>query len=183
LSRISLAFSAFFGLLFGGSLPDSVIAALGLSKRGASKAASPAAAPAPAAPVYSSDAALQILGILQRDARLLDFLMEDISPYTDDQIGAAVRDIHANSRAALQRYTTLEPVIDGVEGAVTQLTAAGPLKNDPAAIKLLGNVPADGSAKAGVLRHKGWKVSKLDLPTPAAKANLKILAPAEIEVE
>jgi hypothetical protein len=184
LSRISLAFSAFFGLLFGGSLPDSVIAALGLSKRGA-KASSPAAAPAaPATPVYSSDAALQILGILQRDARLLDFLMEDISPYTDDQIGAAVRDIHANSRAALQRYATLEPVIDGVEGAVTQLTAAGPLKNDPAAIKLLGNVPADGGGvKAGTLRHKGWKVSKLDLPIPAAKANLKILAPAEIEVE
>lgn len=181
MSRISLAFSAFFGLLFGGALPDSVIAALGLSKRSAAKSAAPA--PPAAAPAYSPDAALQFLGILQRDARLLDFLMEDIAPYSDEQVGAAVRAIHENSRAVLQRYATLEPIIDGVEGAVTQLTAAGPLKNDPAAIKLLGNVPADGNVKAGLLRHKGWKASKLDLPTPTAKSNLKILAPAEIEVE
>lgn len=179
MSRISLAFSSFFGLLFGGELPESVISALGLSKR----AAKTAAAPAPAPKVDVSEGALQLLGLLQRDSRLLDFLMEDISPYSDEQVGAAVRNIHESSRTTLQRYLALQPVIDGVEGAVTQLTAAGPLKNDPAAIKLLGNVPADGNVKAGVLRHKGWRVEKIDLPAYPAKANLKILAPAEIEVE
>lgn len=180
MSRISLAFSSFFSLLFSGTLPDGVLAALGLSKRTSAKA-SPAAAPAPL--VQSSDGALQLLGILQRDARLLDFLMEDISPYSDEQVGSAVRSIHENSRAALSRYATLQPVIDGVEGAVTQLTAAGALKNDPSAIKLLGNVPADGNVKAGLLRHKGWKAEKLDLPVLPPKTNFKILAPAEIEVE
>ncbi len=179
MSRISLAFSAFFGLLFEGALPDGVLAALGLSKKTAAKPTAAAAAPL----VQSSDGALQLLGILQRDARLLDFLMEDIAPYSDEQVGAAVRSIHENSRTALLRYATLQPVIDGVEGAVTQLTAAGPLKNDPNAIKLLGNVPADGSVKAGLLRHKGWKAEKLDLPVPPPKTNFKILAPAEVEVE
>lgn len=126
---------------------------------------------------------MQVLGILQRDARLLDFLMEDISPYSDEQVGAAVRGIHENAKAALNRYMKLEPVIDGVEGAVTQLSAAGNLRNDPNAIKLLGNVPADGNVKAGLLRHKGWRLTKLDLPTVPAKTKLEILAPAEIEVE
>ncbi len=179
MGRISLAFSSFFGLLFGGELPDSVIVALGLTKR----AAKPAPAPAAPPKVDVSEGALQLLGLLQRDARLVDFLMEDISAYSDEQVGAAVRNIHESSRTTLGRYLKLEPVIDGVEGAVTQLTAAGALKNDPAAIKLLGNVPADGNVKAGLLRHKGWKVEKIELPALGAKANHKILAPAEIEVE
>ncbi len=180
MSRISLAFSSFFGLLFKGELPDSVILALGLSKRVAKAAPSPASA---APKVDVSDGALQLLALLQRDARLLDFLMEDVSPYSDEQVGAAVRNIHESSRATLQRYLSLQPVIDGVEGAVTQLSAAGVLKNDPGAIKLLGNVPADGNVKTGTLRHKGWKVEKIELPALQVKANLKILAPAEIEVE
>jgi hypothetical protein len=178
LGRISLAFSAFFSLLFGGSLSDGVISALGLTKRGATKPAAPAAPPPP-----PSEGALQVLGILQRDARLLDFLMEDIAPYSDEQVGAAVRGIHENAKTALGRYAKLEPVIDGVEGAVTQLSAAGNLRNDPNAIKLLGNVPADGNVKAGLLRHKGWRVTKMDLPTVPPKAKLEIIAPAEIEVE
>ncbi len=180
MSRISLAFSSFFGLLFGGQLPESVILALGLSKRAAKATPAPAAV---APKVDVSDGALQLLALLQRDARLLDFLMEDVSPYSDEQVGAAVRNIHESSRATLQRYLSLQPVIDGVEGAVTQLSAAGALKNDPGAIKLLGNVPADGNVKAGTLRHKGWKVEKIELPALQVKANLKILAPAEIEVE
>ncbi len=177
MSRISLAFSSFFGLLFGGQLPDSVIAALGLSRRAAAKAAPPPT------PSNTSEGALQLLSLLQRDARLLDFLMEDVAPYSDEQVGAAVRNIHESSRATLQRYLSLQPVIDGVEGAVTQLSAAGALKNDPGAIKLLGKVPADGQVRAGILRHKGWRVEKIELPVSPAKTNLKILAPAEIEVE
>ena len=84
MSRITLAFSSFFGLLFGGQLPDSVLIALGLSKRGAKS--TPAAAAPPKVDV--SEGALQLLGLLQRDARLVDFLMEDISAYSDEQVGA-----------------------------------------------------------------------------------------------
>ena len=76
-----------------------------------------------------------MLAILQRDARLIDFLMEDISAYSDDQVGAAVRSLHDQSRTALSRYVTLAPVIDGVEHTPTRVDS-----RDPNSIKLLGNV-------------------------------------------
>jgi hypothetical protein len=160
--------------LFGGALSDATMSELGLSRR----AAGPAKPTAPAAAAFKpSDGALQILSILQRDARLIDFIMEDISAYTDDQVGAAVRGLHDQSREALARYVTLAPVIDSVEGTYAR-TPAG----DPAAVKFVGNVPA-GTPPGGVLRHKGWRVTKVDLPALPAKQDTAILAPAEIEIE
>jgi hypothetical protein len=127
-----------------------------------------------------SDGALQILGILQRDARLIDFLMEDIASYSDDQIGAAVRTLHADSRAALTRHVTLAPVLDGVEGTFQKLD--GTKAPDPNRIKLIGNVPASGKIPGGTLRHRGWSAASVNLPA-LGKQNPAILATAEIEVE
>jgi hypothetical protein len=42
-----------------------------------------------------------MLGILQREGRLIDFLEEDVASFTDAQIGAAVRDIHKGCKKAL----------------------------------------------------------------------------------
>jgi hypothetical protein len=173
LSRISSAFSSFFGILFGGELPDEVAEEFGYAKKAEEK---PAVKPQPE--VRTSDGALQMLSILQRDARLIDFLMEEISGYSDDQVGAAVRSLHEQSRAALTRYVTLSPVIDAVEGTRTQIG-----KNDPNSVKLVGNVPANGKASQGILRHKGWRVEKVDLPKIQASQDAKVLAPAEIEIE
>jgi hypothetical protein len=154
-----------------------VLISLNLSRRSAG-APSKAAAPVPAAPtVRTSDGALQILAILQRDSRLIDFLMEDVSSYSDDQIGAAVRELHDQSRDAIARYVTLAPVIDGVEG--TYAKAPGP---DPNLVKFVGNVPAQTPA-GGTLRHKGWRASRVDLPNLPAKQDATIIAPAEIEIE
>jgi len=182
LHRILLAFRAFFNLLFHGALSDATMTELGLSRRAAGtvKAAAPvkSAAPAPAAPAVTvTDGALQILGILQRDSRLIDFIMEDISAYSDDQVGAAVRGLHDQSREALGRYVTLAPVIDSVEGTYAK-TPGG----DPTAVKFIGNVPA-GTPAGGVLRHKGWRATKVDLPALPAKQDAAIIAPAEIEIE
>jgi hypothetical protein len=171
--RLILAFRSFFAILFRGTLPDDVAAALGLSRRVVSK---PAAAPA-SAPSTPSDGALQILGILQRDSRLIDFLMEDIAAYSDDQVGAAVRSLHDQSRDALNRYIQLAPVIDGVEGTFTRLASI-----DPASVKLIGNVPPQ-PPPGGVLRHKGWRCVKVDLPALQGKQDPKIIAPAEVEIE
>jgi hypothetical protein len=173
LQRILFAIRSFFAILFTGSLPADIAEAYGFKK--------PVAAPPPPRPVpvlKPSDGALQILGILQRDARLVDFFMEDIAAYTDDQVGAAVRNLHEQARGVLQRYVTLAPVIDGVEGTYTKIE-----KSDPTAVKLLGNVPASGKAPGGTLRHKGWRASGVNLPALAASQNVSIIAPAEIEVE
>ena len=173
MSRIALAFRSFFSILFSGTLPSDIAQALGFAPI---RTPTPAAKPTPQA--RPSDGALQILGILQRDSRLIDFLMEDISAYSDEQVGAAVRNLHDQSRESLNRYLRLAPVIDAVEGSFTKLDS-----NDPAAVKLLGNVPASGKASGGVLRHKGWRAEKIDLPPLAASQTNSILAPAEIEVE
>ena len=58
---------------------------------------------------------LRVLAVLQRDGRLVDFLQEDIDPYTDAQIGAAVRDIHRGCRKALRDYLTVSPILPGLE--------------------------------------------------------------------
>jgi hypothetical protein len=103
--------------------------------------------------------------------------MEDIASYEDDQIGAAVRSLHDQARDSLARYLSLQPVIDGVEGAYTR-SGSG----DPAAVKFIGNVPA-GKPDGGVLRHKGWRAAKVDLPALNPKQDASIIAPAEIEIE
>jgi len=175
LSRILLAFRSFFNLLFQGRLSDELVRELGLGARSAAPAPK---APAPAAPAAkTSDGALQLLGILQRDSRLLDFLMEDLTSYSDDQIGAAVRELHDQCRDSVARYVTLQPVIDGVEGTFAQAPS-----KDPNVVKFIGNVPATPPS-GGTLRHKGWRAAKVDLPVLAPKQDATILAPAEIEIE
>jgi hypothetical protein len=173
LSRIALAFRSFFAILFTGRLPVDIAQAFGFTQV---KSPTPTAKPAPQA--RPSDGALQILGLLQRDSRLIDFLMEDISSYSDDQVGAAVRNLHDQCRDSLNRYLRLAPVIDAVEGSFTKLET-----NDAATVKLLGNVPVSGKAAGGILRHKGWRAEKIDLPPTPPGQSVTVIAPAEVEVE
>ena len=106
--------------------------------------------------------------------------MEDITAYEDEQIGAAVRSLHADSKATLARHLKLAPVIDGVEGTYQKLDASK--APDPNRIKLIGNVPASGKVPGGTLRHRGWKVSAVELPA-IGKQDISVIAPAELEVE
>ena len=170
MDRISFAFRSFFSILFQGTLAADIALAFGYAKAAPIKATAP---PKPQA--GPADGAVQILSLLQRDARLVDFLMEDISAYSDEQVGAAVRDVQAQSRQSLERYLQFQPVIDGVEGTYTKTEGVA-----VGGIKLIGNVPANGKAPGGLLRHKGWLAAKVDLPAALPGA---ILAPAEIEVE
>lgn len=168
--RLLLAFKSFFQILFRGAVSEAVAADLGLAARDTK----PAAPPPP--PARVSDGALQMLAILQRDSRLVDFIMEDIAPYSDEQVGAAVRTLHDQCRESLTRYLKLQPVIDGVEGTYTQAAASGGL------VKFIGNVPAQ-PPPGGVLRHKGWRAVTIDLPPLAPRQDASVIAPAEIEVE
>lgn len=172
MSRISAAFSSFFSILFSGVLPENIASEFGFMK--------PQPPPPPVEIPKVSDGALQILQILQRDSRLIDFLMEEITSFSDDQIGAAVRTIHADGKAALARHVTLAPVLDGVEGTPQKLNAGK--APDPQRIKLIGNVPASGKVAGGILRHRGWLASSVTLP-PLGKQDPAVLAPAEIEIE
>lgn len=120
---------------------------------------------------------LYLLSLLQREGRLVDFFSEDLDQYPDDQIGAAVRGIHENCKKTIEKNLKLEPVIDKPEGEETRIDPGF----DPHAIKLTGNVTGEPPFK-GILRHRGWRTAKLDLPTLSDVQDIGIIAPAEVEI-
>jgi len=120
---------------------------------------------------------LHLLTVLQRDGRLMDFFAEDLSAYQDVQIGAAVRSIQDNCKTALKKHLNPKAVMEGNEGDDIVV----PVDFDTSAIKLTGNVSGEPPFR-GVLRHKGWRASKLELPTLSAARDSHIIAPAEIEI-
>jgi hypothetical protein len=170
-TRVKLAFSAFFSILFHGILREHVEAAL-VSR----PAPEPPPPPPPPPPADPGHRATQLLAILQRDGRLVDFLMEDLAPYSDAQIGAAARDVHAGAGQALQRYFTLGPILDDEEGR--PVTLPGPI--DPARTKVVGHAAAQAPLR-GTLRHRGWEATRVALP-PLPSTGLDVVAPAEVEV-
>lgn len=131
----------------------------------------------PAEPPKPSGAPLRLLALLQREGRLLDFLMEDVQAYNDAQIGAAVRDIHRTCRKALQDHLVLEPVLPDAEGADVTV----PNGFDPAAIRLTGNVTGQPPFR-GALRHHGWRVRQIKLGPPPSGQDEFVLQPAEVEL-
>ena len=115
--RLSFAFRCFFSLLFRGEIPQEILQALSSSTAQAPPTAAARATAVPeksrpdAADSDALDRAVQMLALLQRDGRLVDFLEEDVSSYPDGQLGAAVRSIHSSCRQVLERYIKLEPVL------------------------------------------------------------------------
>jgi len=175
-TRVSYAFRCFFALLFKGYVPADVLDAFRPAAPASPAAAQPTARPADAGD--NADRAVQVLALLQRDGRLVDFLREEIAAFSDAQIGAAVRDVHANCRQVLDKYFAIEPVLADDEGQPT--TVSAPV--DPALVKVVGSVTTQ-AAYRGVVRHRGWRVGRVALPslapTPGARA---VIAPAEVEV-
>jgi hypothetical protein len=128
---------------------------------------------APKAPDHAE--ALQVLTLLQRDGRLIDFLSESLEGFSDSEIGAAARTVHQGCKKALDAYLELEPVYRDAEGA-TVTVAAG---FDPAAVRLTGNVVGTPPFK-GALRHHGWRAKRATFPPPQKDPH--IIAPAEVEL-
>jgi hypothetical protein len=121
---------------------------------------------------------LHLLSVLQREGRLLDFFGEDLSLYEDDQIGAAVRSVHEDCKAAMDKYISPVPVLDQEEGDEIEIEPGF----DPNAVKLTGNVAGEPPFK-GILRHRGWKAGKKEVPRLADVLDSGIIVPAEVEIE
>lgn len=190
LSRIPLAFGALFSLMANGGL-----AARYAALRDGAVVAPPAPAPAPVVaptppPVVAKapppppvlkengpDAALQLLALLQRDARLIDFVGEDLTGYADAQIGAAARLVHEGCARVLREHFTLVAVRDEAEGARITLQPGF----DAAAVRVTGNVVGQPPF-AGQLAHRGWRATEVRLPRLAEQHDARIVAPAEVEL-
>ena len=196
LGRISLAVSTFFSILGDGEFAAGVLrlrkgGAGGAAAASAASAPTPAAAPTPApaaapapapqpAPTLKEatpDAALQLLGLLQRDARFIDFVEEDIKGYSDADIGAAARLVHDGCRATLREHFTIRPVRDEAEGSRVTLAEGF----DATAVRLTGNVVGKAPFN-GSISHRGWRVDEVRLPKLTGSHNAKVIAPAEVEL-
>jgi hypothetical protein len=134
------------------------------------------ATPAPLLPP-SPVPALRLLGLLQQEARLVDFITEDIDGYSDEQVGAAVRTIHAGCRKVLNEHVQLERVFAADDGSEIVVDKGF----DPAAVRLTGNVTGDPPFR-GILQHGGWRVAKISLPEAAPAVDPAIVAAAEVEI-
>ncbi|WP_019616944.1 DUF2760 domain-containing protein [Psychromonas ossibalaenae] len=123
------------------------------------------------------DAALQLLTLLQQDARFIDFIEEDLTGYSDADIGAAARVVHEGSKKTLNTYFTFEAVRS--EDEETRITL--PEGFNASEVRLTGNVVGDAPFN-GTLVHKGWKVSDVKLPKLVEGHDTSIVAPAEVEL-
>jgi hypothetical protein len=176
MQRIVLAFKLFFKILFD----DAIFARAASLLQPTPVPAAPKPAPAPAAaPALSTRSdALTLLSVLQREARLIDFLKEEITAYDDAQIGAAVRDVHRDAAATLERLFALRPLMNEPEGTEIPLT----LNPDTARLRLVGNLGGTPPAR-GRLQHAGWQATKQDLPQFTGQSSTAlIIAPAEVEI-
>ncbi len=186
-----LAIRAFFAALFGSTLPREVIPA-GLLPEPADDAPTTIpepAAPEPAKPEKAPEPppapkgpapeaiAVQALAIFQTEGRLLDFLAEDIEGYSDEDIGAAVREVHRGCKKALADHFDLEPVREEEEEALVNV----PDGYDPAAVRLIGNI-VGSPPFSGTLKHKGWRAKSVRLPKAGEGDSALVIAPAEVEI-
>lgn len=133
--------------------------------------------PAPVLREAGPDAALQLLAILQREGRFVDFLEEDVAAFSDAQIGAAARVVHEGCRKAIREHVPVEPVRSEEEGVAVTLEKGF----DARAIRLTGNVTGEPPFR-GKIAHRGWRATDVKLPKMAEGHDAKILAPAEVEL-
>jgi hypothetical protein len=196
--RFFLAFAAYFRILFDADFAARVLAAQDSAdplppKAERPRSAAPQRQPSNQPPelphdvtssseqsssaLEAADGALQVLSLLQRQGRFVDFVQQDISAFSDADIGQAARVVHEGCRATLNKYLTLEAVVDSEEGATTTV----PSGFDARAIKLTGNVSGDAPYN-GVLRHRGWRAQHIELPQTQSGHAFNVLAPAEVEV-
>jgi len=125
----------------------------------------------------SPDAALQLLSLLQQEARFIDFIQEDLLGFSDADVGAAARVVHEGGKKVLQDYFSLASVRD--EQEESRITLAEGF--DATVVRLTGNVIGQAPF-TGTLVHRGWRVTEVRLPKLAEGHDARVIAPAEIEL-
>jgi hypothetical protein len=163
-ARVDLAFRV---------LGNAVLAA----KVAALEAPAPIEKPAELPPEKTHASGLAVLALLQREGRLIDFLQEDVASFSDAEIGAAARVVHAGSRKVLHQYLTLEPALKDAEGAAVTV----PVGFNAERIRLTGNVTGQPPFK-GSLKHHGWVATSVRFPSLSPSLDPRVIAPAEVEL-
>jgi hypothetical protein len=181
MGRVTAAFQIFFKTLFDAETASRVSDLLSGKTLPAATVipTPPVTPPKPVEPPKPRQSeALTLLAALQREARLVDFLKEDLSGYADEQIGAAVREIHRDAGQVLNRLFAIEPVVNDAEGATVDVPAGF----DAGQYRLTGQVTGSPPYR-GALQHHGWQATKCELPTfTGSPTAANTLAPAEVQL-
>lgn len=177
-SRVFLAWSAYFRILFDAAFAERV-AAVGEVKALPESAPEKAARPEPEKSAQvrmpRGREALQLLGLLQRGGRFIDFVEQDIATFSDADVGVAARVVHEGCRKAIRTHFTIAAIRTEEEGANVTIDAVTP------AVSLIGNV-AGSAPFCGKLEHRGWRASRVELPDMSDDHDANVLAPAEVSL-
>jgi hypothetical protein len=122
------------------------------------------------------DAALQLLGLLQKEARFLDFIQENVAAFSDAEVGIAARVVHEGCSKVLKEHFSLDTVFHEPEGSKITLEQGF----DATKVRLIGNIVSPPFT--GRLIHKGWQVTQISLPKLTAEHDPKSIAPGEVEL-
>ena len=136
--------------------------------------------PAPAPVVLkeaSPDAALQLLYLLQNDARFIDFIKEDMSAHSDEDVGMVARVIHEGCNKVLNDHFSFAPIAKENEGDKITLIEG----YDAAKVRVTGNIVGNPPF-TGTIIHKGWQITDVRLPSTVQGYNSNVIAPAEVEL-
>lgn len=175
MNRVELAFRTFFWIFFKRSFAEKIESFF------VEQPETPLLEEKPPQPLIQPKVrndAVQMLAILQREGRLIDFLKEPIDSYSDAQIGAAVRDIHRDCAAVVERVFDIQPLVDNDEGSCLTVVSGF----DPEQFRLTGNVTGNPPYQ-GTVRHHGWRAAKVELPVwNGNEESADIIAPVEVEL-
>jgi hypothetical protein len=144
----------------------------------------PPAAVVPAAVMPAANQAeaevVSFLALFQEKGRLIDFLMEDISSFSDAQVGAAARVVHSGCAAVLKENFAVCPVRDEREGDRVSVPAGYAADE----YRLIGRIAGEAPF-SGTLVHRGWKTGEVKLPRLVRRDGdrLPTIAPAEVELK
>ena len=136
------------------------------------------AAPVPTANQADAEV-VNFLAILQEKGRLVDFLMDDITSYSDAQVGAAGRVLHEGCKAVLLEHFGIRPMREEGEGSKVTI----PPGYAPDDYRLVGKISGEAPF-TGTLVHHGWRAEWVKLPRliGISAGRLPAIAPAEVEL-
>ena len=175
--RLFQAFGLFFRVLTDGQFAEQ-ISQLDPAKKQAELPKPSEEPKKKTSPKPKRNDAITLLAALQREARFVDIIREPLADYSNEQIGAAARDVLADCAKVIDRLLQIEPVTEGNEGD----QVSTPNNVDPGIYQLTGNVSGD-APYSGALVHHGWKATKCELPEwSGTEESSQVISPVELEI-
>ncbi len=124
--------------------------------------------------------AVELLATLQREARFVDFIKEDITTCDDTTLGAAVRGVHDRCAEVLERCFAIRSLSDKREGET--ITLSEKEMENLSRIQMVRNCSVISQVVTGIILHMGWQATRCSLPQWSGNEDDRnIIAPIEVE--